>query len=72
MNPQEKKLFDIAKQLCKPELSNSKEFLLENMTSMTNGDHDRARNGLNMMIKCGALERTLNPNLFYLGGSTPF
>lgn len=72
MDKQNEKLFKIAKQLCEPERTYTKDQVWQKMLALTNQDEARAKNGLNMMVKCGALERTLDPNLFFLGGSTPF
>jgi len=72
MDEHTQQLFKIAKQLLRPEESYTKDEVWQKMLVLTKGDETRARNGLNMMFKCGAIERTLNPNLFFLGGSTPF
>jgi hypothetical protein len=46
--------------------------IIEKIKKATNVSQDRAEIGVIKMYDAGAIEETLNPDYYYLGGSTPF
>jgi hypothetical protein len=75
VKPQEgdrSKLIALANKIINPEKSYSKTAILDNLKATTNINQERAEKGFKMMLQAGAIEQTINPELYFLGGSTPF
>ncbi|WP_460640347.1 hypothetical protein [Larkinella harenae] len=62
----------LAEELLSPGLVYTKDQLLDLISTKTKGDKLRAEAGFALMLTARAIERTLNPDLYYLGSSTPF
>ncbi|GAB3909131.1 hypothetical protein GCM10028803_46180 [Larkinella knui] len=71
----EAKLFtqyrDTADKLLKPSMMYTKEEIISLLLTRTK-DRTRAENGFDLMLQAKGIQPTLNPDLFYLGSSTPF
>ena len=65
-------LIKLAQKIIKGEDSYRKEDIVERIKEATKVSQDRAEIGFNLMLQAGAIEQTINPELYYLGGSTPF
>jgi len=66
------KLIALAGKVIKGEESYSKEDIINRIKKVTNVSQERAERGFTLMLQAGAIEQTINPELYYLGGSTPF
>jgi hypothetical protein len=66
------KLIALAQALIAGETSYSKEELIARIKEATKVTPERSERGFNLMLQAGAIEQTINPELYYLGGSTPF
>jgi hypothetical protein len=66
------KLIALAQRVIEGENSYSKEDIVARIKEATNVNQDRAERGFNLILQAGAIEQTINPELYYLVGSTPF
>jgi hypothetical protein len=66
------KLIALAQRVIEGENSYSKEEIVARIKEATNVNQDRAERGFNLILQAGAIEQTINPELYYLVGSTPF
>jgi hypothetical protein len=48
------------------------EIRVERIKEATNVNQDRAERGFNLILQAVDIEQTINPELYYLVGSTPF
>lgn len=64
--------YKIAIQVLPPEISASPEEIIEQLEQTFNINTARAEKGFKKLLASGAILPTLNPNLYYLKGSTPF
>lgn len=64
--------YKIAIQVLPPETSASSEEIIEQLEQTFNITTARAENGFKKLLTSGTILPTLNPNLYYLKGSTPF
>jgi hypothetical protein len=48
------------------------EEIVERIKQATNVNKERAETGFKLILQAGAIEQTINPELYYLKGSTPF
>jgi hypothetical protein len=65
------KLIAIAKKILEPEESYTKEEIVARLQQETKVNEERAGKGFSLMLQAGAIEPA-SPELYYLGGSTPF
>jgi hypothetical protein len=65
-------LFNIAAKVLPPEDHQPKQTIIAAISKQTNVPTDRAAKGFEKMVRKGAILPTLDPDLFYLHGSTPF
>ena len=65
-------LTDIAQQVLQGEKSYTREEVIARLQDEKQIDRIRAERGFNMMLQEGVIEQTINQDLYYLGGSTPF
>jgi len=65
-------LIELAQRVIEGERSYSKDEIIARLREATNVSQERADKGFNKMLKAGVIEQTINPDLYYLGGSTPF
>jgi hypothetical protein len=66
------KLIALAGKIIKGENSYSKEEIIARTKEAIGVSQDRAERGFLLMLQEGAIAQTINPELYYLGGSTPF
>ena len=66
------KLIALAQRVIEGENSYSREDIIERIKEATNVNQERADRGFNLILQAGAIEQTINPELYYLVGSTPF
>lgn len=66
------KLIALAQRVIEGENSYSREEIIERIKEATNVNQERAERGFNLILQAGAIEQTINPELYYLVGSTPF
>lgn len=66
------KLIALAQRVIERENSYNKEEIIERIKEATNVNQERAEVGFNLILQAGAIEPTINPELYYLVGSTPF
>ena len=66
------KLISLAQRVIEGENSYTKEEIIERIKEATNVNQERAERGFNLILQAGAIEQTINPELYYLVGSTPF
>lgn len=66
------KLIALAQRVIEGENSYNKEEIIERIKEATNVNQERAERGFNLILQAGAIEQTINPELYYLVGSTPF
>ena len=66
------KLIALAQRVIEGENSYSKEEIVARIKEATNVNQERAERGFNLILQAGAIEQTINPELYYLVGSTPF
>jgi len=66
------KLIALAQRVIEGENSYSKEDIVARIKEATNISQERADKGFNLILQAGAIEQTINPELYYLVGSTPF
>jgi DNA-directed RNA polymerase delta subunit len=66
------KLIALANKILEKERSYHLYEIIEKIKKATNVSQDRAEVGVIKMYDAGAIEETLNPDYYYLGGSTPF
>ncbi len=66
------KLIALAGKIIRGENSYSKEDIIARIRGATNVSKDRAERGFLLMLQEGAIAQTIKPELYYLGGSTPF
>lgn len=66
------KLIALAQRVIEGENSYTKEEIIERIKEATNVSQERAEIGFNLILQAGAIEQTINPELYYLTGSTPF
>ena len=66
------KLIALAQRVIEGESSYSKEEIIARLQAETKVDRTRAERGFNLILQAGAIEQTINPELYYLVGSTPF
>jgi hypothetical protein len=62
----------LAQRVIEGENSYSREEIIERIKEATNVNQERAERGFNLILQAGAIEQTINPELYYLVGSTPF
>ena len=66
------KLIALAQRVIEGENSYSRADIIERIKEATNVNQERAERGFNLILQAGAIEQTINPELYYLVGSTPF
>lgn len=66
------KLIALAQRVIEGENSYSREEIIERIKEATNANQERAERGFTLLLQAGAIEQTINPELYYLTGSTPF
>jgi hypothetical protein len=66
------KLIALANKILEKERSYHLLEIIEKIKKAANVSQDRAEIGVIKMYDAGAIEETLNPDYYYLGGSTPF
>jgi len=66
------KLIALAQRVVKGENSYSKEGIIARIKEATKVSQERAEIGFNLILQAGGIEQTINPELYYLTGSTPF
>ena len=66
------KLIALAQRVIEGENSYSREDIVAKIKEATNINQERAERGFNLILQAGAIEQTINPELYYLVGSTPF
>lgn len=66
------KLIALANKVIKPRDSYTKEEVVARIKEATNVDQERAERGFYLMLQAGAITQIIKPELYYLGGSTPF
>jgi hypothetical protein len=66
------KLIALAQRIVKGENSYSKEGIIARIKEATKVSQERAEIGFNLILQAGGIEQTINPELYYLTGSTPF
>jgi hypothetical protein len=66
------KLIALAQRVIEGENSYSKEDIVARIKEATNVNQERAERGFNLILQAGAIEQTINLELYYLVGSTPF
>lgn len=66
------KLIALAQRVIEGENSYTKEEIIERIKEATNVSQERTERGFILMLQAGAIEQTINPELYYLTGSTPF
>lgn len=66
------KLISLAQRVIEGEKNYSREEIIERIKEATNVNQERAERGFNLILQAGAIEQTINPELYYLTGSTPF
>lgn len=66
------KLIALAQRVIEGENSYSRDDIIERIKEATNVSQERAERGFNLILQAGAIEQTINPELYYLTGSTPF
>jgi len=71
-DPDNSKIIALAGKVIKGEESYSKEEIISRIKEATNVSQERAEIGFNLILQAGAIEQTINPELYYLTGSTPF
>ena len=72
IKPHPEKLTALAQRVINGERSYSKTEVIARLQDVTNVSQDRAERGFNLMLQAGTIKQTINPELYYLGGSTPF
>jgi hypothetical protein len=65
-------LFRIATKVLLPECHEPRQSIISAISTQTNVTRERAEKGFEMMVQKRAILPTLDPDLFYLHGSTPF
>lgn len=66
------KLIALAQRVIEEKNSYTKEEIIERIKEATYVSQERAERGFNLILQAGAIEPTINPELYYLTGSTPF
>jgi len=66
------KLIALAQRVIEGESSYTMEEIVERIKQATNVNKERAETGFKLILQAGAIEQTINPELYYLKGSTPF
>ena len=66
------KLIALAQRVIEGENNYSREEIVTRIKEATNVSQERAERGFNLILQAGAIEQTINPELYYLTGSTPF
>jgi len=66
------KLKGLASKVVDPFLGFYSEEIIERIMKATNVSQERAEIGFTLMLQAGAIEQAINPEIYYLGGSTPF
>ena len=66
------KLTALAQRVIEGDNSYSREDIVDRIKEATNVNQERAERGFNLILQAGAIEQTINPELYYLVGSTPF
>lgn len=66
------KLIALALRVIEGENSYRIEEIIERIKEATNVNQEIAERGFNLILQAGAIEQTINPELYYLVGSTPF
>ena len=66
------KLIALAQRVIEGENNYSREEIVTRIKEATNVSQERAERGFNLILQAGAIEQTINPELYYLVGSTPF
>lgn len=66
------KLIALALRVIEGENSYRREEIIERIKEATNVNQEIAERGFNLILQAGAIEQTINPELYYLVGSTPF
>jgi len=66
------KLIALAQRVIEGENSYSREEIIDRIKEATNVNQERADRGFTLILQAGAIEQTINPELYYLVGSTPF
>lgn len=66
------KLIALAQRVVKGENSYSKEGIIARIKEATKVSQERAEIGFNLILQAGGIEQTINPELYYLTGSSPF
>jgi hypothetical protein len=65
-------LSDIASRIIEEANSYSKDEIVDRLMRDTKVARERAENGFRLMLEAGVIEQTINPEFYYLVGSTPF
>jgi hypothetical protein len=66
------KLIALVQRVIEGENSYSREEIIERIKEATNVNQERADRGFNLILQAGAIKKTINPERYYLVGSTPF
>jgi hypothetical protein len=66
------KLIALANKVIKGEENYSKEDIIARIKEATKVSQERAEKGFLLMLQEGVIAQTINPEFYYLGGSTPF
>lgn len=66
------KLIALAQRVIEGENIYTKDEIVERIKNATNVTQERAETGFYLILQAGAIERTINLDLYYLTGSTPF
>lgn len=66
------KLISLAQRVIERENIYTQDEIIERIKQATNVNQERAERGFYLILQAGAIERTINPDLYYLTGSTPF
>ena len=71
-SPEIEKLKGLANKVVEPFRGFYSEEIIEQIMKATNVSQERAEVGFTLMLQAGAIEQAINPEIYYLGGSTPF
>jgi len=66
------KLLKIANKIITKQRAYTKEDIVLLIKNFIGGDIRRAEKGFSLMIEEGVIERAINPDIYFLKGSTPF
>jgi len=71
-SPEIEKLKGLANKVVEPFRGFYSEEIKVQIMKATNVSQERAEIGCTLMLQAGAIEQAINPEIYYLGGSTPF